>query len=149
MWSEKALRFEMGKPTILYLSVYPDGFDPNQMIEDPDFGPLTSDNPWSINLANENAVRLLELLGQATRREYGLGGLICNLAEFIVACDNGLSAVTRSPELDASVGAQVGYSDGFRIIRCGATHDYFNKHISRLRELALIGIEVGGILSFG
>jgi hypothetical protein len=137
------------EPTVVYLPVYPDSFDPEQVIVDPEYGPLCPENPWSINVTNENAVRVLQLLGQEPYSDQGLVGTICDLSGFIKACDNALAAISSFPSLDAGVDASESFGDlGFRIVHCGLPADYFSERVGRLRELAQIAIEVGGILSF-
>jgi hypothetical protein len=138
-----------GQPKIVYRQVYPADFDPAQVIEDPEHGRLSPDNPWSMNLTNENAVRVLELLGEDPYSENGLVGTICNVPEFIERCDSALLAIRSFPALDAGVSPTESYgATGVPMIHLGVPADYFRTRVTRLREIAQIAIDVGGILSF-
>lgn len=139
-----------GLPLITYYPVYPAGFDPKQVIDHPEYGPISADNPWSINVTNDNATQLLQLLRQESEdAEMGLVGTIRNLAGFIEACDSALEAIRSFPSLDSGTAAtEIGRADGCRIVHCGVPAHYLRSRVSQLRVLAEIAKDVEGVISF-
>jgi hypothetical protein len=129
----------------------PEGFDPLTPINnDPNdsYGPDYPENPWEINVHQQNGADVLKTLGFYVETGDGMFGQIEDLDKLIAMCDSTLGAVSSFPGLDSGVEATEMPGSGPRWFNGGRHPGSLTRIISKIRELAIIAKEKGGLISY-
>ena len=121
-----------------YKEITPEGFD------GPDY-----DNPLSLNVANGNYIRLMQLLGLDHSGYCGTWG-DGSLQEVKDKLTFALESLKAMPELDGGTLTEESKGKGGCVwIDCGLPDGYFQMRLTTLLGIVNKAIEVGGVVSFG
>lgn len=137
------------KVMVSYTILYPPTFDKTPVVdpEYPEYGAISPENPWDLNVNNYNAREILQSLGVELTED--LCGII-DPTKLLDTCNNNLATINVLPNLDGGTESEESVGkNGCTFINCGRSVGYFNHRFNKLKELVLIAIQNDAIITFG
>ncbi|CAM6053491.1 unnamed protein product [Sphagnum tenellum] len=119
----ESLQEVKGEPRICYSNIYPEGFDPKQIVMVDEYGIEYAQNPWEINMSNINAIHILDIIGFSNRDSDGEPDYCGTISNLIEAEEKILAALADrhfAPEMDwGKPVTEENGEQGALIIDCG------------------------------
>lgn len=129
----ETLRELVGGPQVCYTPLLPEGFDNTPQIDPamPDYGPIYPDNPWSLNVHQQNAREMFDLIGLSLGDD--CSGIICGpeLIELEETCKHIVQSIRTVPDTNDP--------------HIPSWHEH---RFSKLHDLVVIARQMGGVISF-
>jgi len=130
----------------IYHEQFPPDFD-DKPTNDPEYGLIYPQNPWSLNLTNMNFVSVISILYPDVDLTSYCGKLEpVDLLEKIKMC---LELIELAPSLDAVV-EPTAFADngGMRMIGCGKRKGYLAEKLTQLKLIAEEAQKLGGLVIY-
>lgn len=132
-----------------YQFLYPSDFDPTPVIdpEYPEYGAIPPDNPYTLNVHNDNAKEILRTFN--ITGELHNGGILDNLDEVIEICNQVIASVRTIPELDLGTPSVMSkFENGPLVVECGHLPGWYGDRFGKLLELATIAKQKEAVITY-